>query len=321
MPYSTLYRPRIRTLAAVLAALLFFSCILLPPAKRAHADGGFCTAVVTANKLNLRKGPSTDRSIVAVLQKGVVLDVLGISGDWLQVQLPSGTPSGYVLAEHVAVRGLPDNAIGIGVATGNVRLRTGVGTAYPSLGTIPRGTALIVLEKASSSWYRVRRTDTGKEGCMSGAYLSIVAKAEKGSTAPAPTGTTATIKGSGVNIRKGPSTSYSSLGKLANGTQLTVLSQNQEWYRVYVPSKTLYGYVHRLYVRFSAIPDENAVQGTVTGSGVNIRKGASTTYQSLGKLQKGTAVTILDTAGNWYKVQVLSTGVTGYVYQKYVSGQ
>ena len=315
MPFIS--RFRFRFLASVLAVLLFAAVLFTAPAE-ARAEGGFAEVIVTATRLNLRAGPSTDRSVVALLQKGVVLDVLGVHGDWLRVQLPSGAPAGYVLAEHTAVRPLGYEALGIGAATGNVRLRQGKGTSYPSLGTIPKGTALIVLEKASSSWYRVRRADNGKEGYASSSYVSLVCRMEKTTAATAPTGTAAAVKGSGVNLRKGPSTDTSSLGRLADGTALTVLSQNGTWYRVYVPSLSAYGYIHRLYVRFSAIPDELAAQGSITGSGVNLRKGPSTTYQSLTKLGKHTAVTILATSGDWRKIRVNATGQEGYVYGRYV---
>lgn len=309
-----------RSLACMLAALLLFSAVLFARPAESRADSGFAKVIVTANRLNLRKGPSTERGVVALLQKGVVLDVLGVSGDWLRVQLPSGDPSGYVLAEHVAVQPLGYDALGIGAATGNVRLRKGCGTSYPSLGTIPKGTPLIVIEKTTSSWVRVRRADNGKEGYVSSAYVSLVCKCQKDNST-APSGTAAAVKGSGVNLRKGPSTDYASLGKLKDGTALTLLSQNGGWYRVYAPSLGSYGYIYRLYVRLSAIPDELAVQGTISGSGVNIRKGPSTTYQSLGKLSRNTIVTILDTSGNWCRVRVDSTGTEGYVHQKYVAGQ
>ena len=310
-----------RAAALLLSMLFVLSCVMVSAPKTARADESAATAIVTANRLNLRKGPSTDRSIVAVLQKGVLLDVLGVSGDWLHVQLPSGDPAGYVLAEHVAMQNPGYAALGIGVTTGNVRLRRGSGTSHPSLGTIPRGTMLIVLEKATSSWYRVRRADTGKEGYASASYVSIVCKCASGSGITAPTGTPASVKGSGVNLRSGPSTDYSSLGKLSSGTALTVLSQNNGWYRVYVRTSGTYGYIYQQYVRFAAIPDELAVSGWVSGSGVNLRTGPSTTYQSLAKLAKNTALTVLETAGDWYRVRIKSSGKEGYIYQKYVTVQ
>ena len=57
----------------------------------------------------------------------------------------------------------------------------------------------------------------------------------------------------------------------------------------------------------------------MNASGVNIRKGASTSYTSLGKLAKGTKLVILGSSGSWYHVRVISSGVEGYVFAKYVT--
>ena len=58
-----------------------------------------------------------------------------------------------------------------------------------------------------------------------------------------------------VNLRSGPSTDYRSLGRLDEGTALYVLSQSGSWYRVRIKSSGKTGYIHRLYVTLSGIPD------------------------------------------------------------------
>ena len=68
-----------------------------------------------------------------------------------------------------------------------------------------------------------------------------------------------------------------------------------------------------------------APNGTVTASSLNVRASAKTTAASLGKLQKGTQVSILGTKKDskgevWYKVtaQISSDTVEGYVHSKYI---
>lgn len=53
-------------------------------------------------------------------------------------------------------------------------------------------------------------------------------------------------------------------------------------------------------------------EGVINGSNVNIRAEASTETKSLGKLQKGDVVEILESKNDWYKIKTKS-GVTGYV--------
>ena len=55
----------------------------------------------------------------------------------------------------------------------------------------------------------------------------------------------------------------------------------------------------------------------VTGDYVNFRKGPSTDYASLGKLNKGYKVEYISETNSWSKVKY--NGQTGYVYSKYVA--
>jgi N-acetylmuramoyl-L-alanine amidase len=52
--------------------------------------------------------------------------------------------------------------------------------------------------------------------------------------------------------------------------------------------------------------------GTVTASLLFIRKDASTNYSAIGMLRKGERVQVLETSGNWLKIQ------QGWVYSAYV---
>jgi N-acetylmuramoyl-L-alanine amidase len=59
--------------------------------------------------------------------------------------------------------------------------------------------------------------------------------------------------------------------------------------------------------------------GKINATNVNFRTGPSTSYIRLGQLQKQAALTILEQSGDWYKVTVVATGKTGYVYGDYVT--
>lgn len=61
--------------------------------------------------------------------------------------------------------------------------------------------------------------------------------------------------------------------------------------------------------------------GTVTGSDVNLRRGAGTNYSVVTRMNYGTKLTFVDGKRyntNWYKVK-LSNGTTGYIHKDYVS--
>lgn len=61
--------------------------------------------------------------------------------------------------------------------------------------------------------------------------------------------------------------------------------------------------------------------GTVTGSDVNLRRGAGTNYSVVTRMNYGTKLKFVDGKRyntNWYKVK-LSNGTTGYIHKDYVS--
>jgi len=62
----------------------------------------------------------------------------------------------------------------------------------------------------------------------------------------------------------------------------------------------------------------SAVKGkvTVTSGTLNMRSGAGTSYDIIASLKKGSAVTILATKGDWYKVK--SGSLTGYVKKEFI---
>ena len=56
--------------------------------------------------------------------------------------------------------------------------------------------------------------------------------------------------------------------------------------------------------------------GVVTTSRLNVRKGPSTKYSRMGSLYKNKSVTILDSKGNWYKINF--NGKQGWVSKDYI---
>lgn len=57
----------------------------------------------------------------------------------------------------------------------------------------------------------------------------------------------------------------------------------------------------------------------VNAKSVNLRKGAGTSYGIITSLGKNTAFTVLKTSGKWYKVKVLKSGKTGWLYKSYTT--
>lgn len=129
--------------------------------------------------------------------------------------------------------------------------------------------------------------------------------------------TTGTVTASALNVRSGPSTSYDRINTISEGTKITILSTEGDWYKVEVNGKE--GYVSAQYVSVNGqTADVSGSTGTVNASALNVRAGIGTSTNVIGLLYEGAKVTILSTESNgWYKIQ--SGSLTGYVSGEYIT--
>lgn len=121
---------------------------------------------------------------------------------------------------------------------------------------------------------------------------------------------TGQASGTNVNVRAGASTSTNVLGKINKGTEYTVLDKADNWFKISYNGAT--GYVSADY--FSV----TKADGSITGSGVNLREKATTASNSLKKFGSGDAVTVTGQNDGWYRVSY--NGGSAYVCKDYVSG-
>lgn len=61
------------------------------------------TAIVMADRLNLRQAPSTDSKALYILSKGEILQILEDRIDWQKVRYERLALEGYVMTEFIRV--------------------------------------------------------------------------------------------------------------------------------------------------------------------------------------------------------------------------
>ena len=192
-----------------------------------------------------------------------------------------------------------------------VNFRTGAGTNYGIISTLPAGTHVVVSSQSSGGWATV--VYNGTVGYISSDYL------KRANEMDASFGT-GTIDGSYVRMRSGASTSSSILGTYNSGTTMAVTGVSGAWYKVSYNGTA--GYVHSDYVSLSGVTSSGGStagsNGSVKGSDVRMRSGPGTNYSILGTYQNGTALTVTGTENGWSKVTI--GGVSGYIRSDYVSG-
>lgn len=299
-----------RTLALAALALLL---TLVPLTALADAF-----AVVRGGRLNLREYPSTGSRSLAKYDSGTWVRLVepANSGAWWSVRTMDGR-SGYMSTAYL------DQANGVHQGTvryangGYVNLRSG-----PSLDTsvVMRVTcgSTVYIQDNSYEWNSVYVLVNGSAiyGYMHDSFI------DAGTT----TATVTTRNGGKVNVRSGPSSSYSSVGKLASGTRVTVLKKGNGWY--HIAANGLTGFMSTQY-----LSGTGSTVGSNTGSStssrvayvnnprstqvLNLRESPSQSARSIGQYRNGTQVKVVAYGQTWCEVYVGTRH--GYMMTRYLS--
>ena len=127
-----------------------------------------------------------------------------------------------------------------------------------------------------------------------------------------------TIIANSVNFRTGPSTSYSSMGKLNKGDKVEYIGTSGDWVKIKYNGKT--GYAHGDYVgTYSGSNQTSTTKKVVTATSLNFRSGAGTKYSIIGSIKKGTEVSVISESNGWSKINY--GGKTGYVSSNYLANK
>ena len=272
-------------------------------------------AIVNTDGLNFRNGAGTSYSIIKVLNKGEKVEVISESNGWSKVKHDSRL--GYVASQYIDKA--TTNYIIKEVNTDGLNVRTGPSTSYATIGKLNKGTRVEVISE-SAGWSKINYNN--KTAYVSSGYLKAVSTSTPDTK---PEDTTQQYKEikvvntDGLNVRKGPSTSYESIGKIDKGTSVEVISESDGWSKINYKNTT--AYVATRYLDKKSTNTEDTTQQykeikVVNTDGLNVRKGPSTSYESIGKIDKGTSVEVISESDGWSKINYKNT--TAYVATRYL---
>ena len=124
--------------------------------------------VVKVDKLNVRKGPSTDNEKIGSLDRGMVVEILETSNGWNKVKLSDGE-EGWVNGDYTA----KEKAT---VTADKLNVRKGPSIENEKIGSLTEGTVVELLEE-ENNWYKVQLSD-GNTGWISGDYVLTESQAD-----------------------------------------------------------------------------------------------------------------------------------------------
>lgn len=281
--------------------------------------------IVNTDTLRIRARPTTSSAEVGTYSRGDKVNITlqyTVDGNhwgktdrgWISLNYvklgPVETPSEPPAAPPAES---DDKVIATGKIVGcdSLRIRAGAGTGYQQVGSLAGGTKVDLFEITGSgnqTWARMNK------GWISMNYVQLVEDDDENDSADEPENdlepvTGYVVKCDALNIRAGVGTKYDKVGKLPVGTKVTILETRKL-------GSTLWGRIDKGWISMDYVEltrdgtdvpadglgssGSSNEQKTISGSvancdALNIRAGAGTNYDKVGKLPVGTKVTILET--------------------------
>ena len=199
----------------------------------------------------------------------------------------------------------------VNTGSSNLNVRAEASTSSRIVDKLRSKTQVEVLASvADGAWYQV--SHSGTIGYVSADYLLI--NKDEAAELPSAGSMYVQITASALNVRTGPATSYSKSGKLHNGDVVKVLAVKNGWYQLEN------GYISAEYAVKTTAPAKPAapapapaeipdyVQATAT---VNVRSGAGTEFDKVGKVYGGDVVKVIGMKNGWYQLE------KGYISAEY----
>ena len=236
-----------------------------------HKEG-----IVSANNLNLRKGPSITHEVIGVLTKDTKVNILGNSGDFLKIE--SNGLVGYVHKDYITQKnenggegsnngsspnnGESDNNQSAGdhkegiVSANNLNIRKGPSITYEVIGVLIKDTKVKVIGREGEF---LKIEGSNLVGYVHEDYVILengnniggLENENNSNNESSNTGNTNKYKDGIVNVenlnfRRGPSTTYEVIGVLVKDTKVKALESHGEFLKIELEG--IVGYVHKDYV-------------------------------------------------------------------------
>jgi len=314
-------------LVLVLLLILGLSCCF---PKSNTADP--IVRIVSADSLEVHKKADADSKVLGQLPYELEVEILeqktaddtvwGLIDD---VSLPDGTTvkGGWIDLQHVKIPGEPEvepeptvpvtepepepvyvTATMGTVTAGKLNIRKGAGSQYEAFDSYLKGDRIEIIETVVVDDTVWGRTGIGWVGMgyvrMDGtAAAPSDTEGESASESNIISDGSLGILGYGVidlgelNVRSGPGTEFDKVGSALERTRYAYYQVEDDWVRIED------GWVSKEYFYMEGTTADDAVFGTVTTDGLNVRTGPHTNFQRVRTYNTGDAVDILGQVGDW----------------------
>nr|WP_295675635.1 SH3 domain-containing protein [uncultured Intestinibacter sp.] len=259
------------------------------------------TKVVSVSSLNMRSGPSTSYNIIEVLTKDTQVEVISVEDGWAKIKYNSKT--GYVSNQYLSDKKVEEVTQIKYVNATTLNVRSGPSTTYSIIDTLKQNAKVEVIS-IEDGWAKIKHNN--EIGYVSAEYLSDKKVEEVTQTKYV----NATI----LNVRSGPSTTYSIIDTLKQNDEVKVISIEDGWAKIKHNDEI--GYVSAEYLSDKKV--ETIQIKYVNATTLNVRSGPDTTYEILTTYKYGQEVKVVNISEDKEWAKIKYNDEYAYVSNKYL---
>jgi N-acetylmuramoyl-L-alanine amidase len=124
-----------------------------------------------------------------------------------------------------------------------------------------------------------------------------------------------------LNVREGPGLSYRVVKQVNKGESFPLLKEDKDWIQVKLSNNQTGWVANWLVQKNTKLETKNTptskTQGSIIVDGLRVRNGPGLNFQTIGHLNSGLQVTIIEKNNNWTKIS--TTSLTGWVSSEFVT--
>ena len=256
--------------------------------------------IVTAASLNVRSGPATSYTTKFIVNKGDNVTVEDSADGWYKITTKDGK-NGWASSKYIQTS--QNTTTTKVVSVSSLNMRSGPSTSYNIIEVLTKDTQVEVIS-VEDGWAKIKYNS--KTGYVSNQYLSDK-KVEEVTQIKYVNATT-------LNVRSGPSTTYSIIDTLKQNAKVEVISIENNWAKIKHNNEI--GYVSAEYLSDKKVEEVTQTK-YVNATTLNVRSGPSTAYSIIDTLKQNDEVKVISIEDGWAKIK--HNDEIGYVSAQYLS--
>lgn len=206
------------------------------------------------------------------------------------------------------------------ISEDTVNIRSGPSLSYQLVKQVNKGEKYTII-KEKGDWIQIQLS-AAKTGWVANWVVTRSSNTTTASKSSNSKNITAQVNTNQLRVRSGPGTSFRIIGSLDKGQAVSIIEENENWLKISAAIGE--GWVAREYIDSKNSNSNHSIEENNSksiGSGIvtdtlNIRKEPSSSGSVIGKLSKGTSITVFSKKNSWLEIKY--SGQRAWVSSEFV---